>query len=283
MRIYEEYINPKTAEKYLEKNTNNYRRMNKNKVAVYARDMKSGSWQENGESIKFNKRGELVDGQHRLKAIIEADVPVKMLVIRDVENYVTIYDCGKTRSLREIALAEGIPAGLADGTMTGAAAIIVMGDPKGTKAGLSKSLYPSKMEIVNQMKEHKDRWEKVFRIIRTYKYDSHGNVVSRKSIIHAAVYYLLSIGKDEEMLNSFFEVVGSGFPINGVECSPAIVLRNMLLNWNASNEDRAKYFCAAVDAFNDFENGVARTKAYSKKNEKTLAALKRLSEEERGE
>ena len=80
MRIFEEYITPKTAEKYLEQNTNNYRRMNRNKVSIYARDMKNGSWQTNGEAIKFNKRGELVDGQHRLKAIMEADVPVKMLV-----------------------------------------------------------------------------------------------------------------------------------------------------------------------------------------------------------
>ena len=282
MRIFEEYITPKTAEKYLEQNTNNYRRMNRNKVAIYARDMKNGSWQTNGEAIKFNKRGELVDGQHRLKAIMEADVPVKMLVIRDVENYVTVYDCGKSRSLREIALAENIPARLADGTMTGAAAIIVMGDPRGTKAGGSKSEYPSKMEIINHISKHIDRWDKVYSIVRTYKYDNHGNVVSRKSVIHAAVYYLLSVGKDETELNDFFGVVGSGFPINGVECSPAIVLRNMLLNWNASNEDRVKYFCATVDAFTDFENGIARTKAYSKTSNKTLSALKELSIEERG-
>ena len=63
-------ITPELAEQYLTKNTNNYRSMSNSVVNAYATDMKTGNWKFNGDSIKFNKSGILVDGQHRLAAIM---------------------------------------------------------------------------------------------------------------------------------------------------------------------------------------------------------------------
>jgi hypothetical protein len=47
---------------------------------MYARDMEAGRWQLTHQGIAFNNSGELIDGQHRLLAIIEANVAIKMVV-----------------------------------------------------------------------------------------------------------------------------------------------------------------------------------------------------------
>lgn len=77
-------ITPDMARELLSYNTHN-RRSRSRVVSAYAADMIAGTWRWNGESIKFGKDGVLLDGQHRLLAVIEADVPVSMLVIRGLE------------------------------------------------------------------------------------------------------------------------------------------------------------------------------------------------------
>lgn len=50
----------------------------------YARDMAAGNWQMNGETIKRTTQGETIDGQHRLKAIVETGCTVPMVVVADL-------------------------------------------------------------------------------------------------------------------------------------------------------------------------------------------------------
>lgn len=54
-------------------------------VAGYARDMKAGRWDLNGESVKIARDGTVPDGQHRLYACIEAGVPFPSVVVTGVE------------------------------------------------------------------------------------------------------------------------------------------------------------------------------------------------------
>ena len=79
--IQVESITPEIAREYLGFNTHN-RNLRSRVVAGYAADMIAGDWLWNGESLKFAVDGTLLDGQHRLAAIAEAGVTVKMLVIR---------------------------------------------------------------------------------------------------------------------------------------------------------------------------------------------------------
>lgn len=51
----------------------------------YAAQMVANHWVLNGETITFDKYGRLVDGQHRLKAVLLSGVTVPMLVVRGVE------------------------------------------------------------------------------------------------------------------------------------------------------------------------------------------------------
>lgn len=97
-----EKITPKLAEKYLEKNTNN-RNINRNRVLQYAKDMQEGMWLFSGDPIKFSKSGEMIDGQHRLLAIIEAEKAFDFLVLRGLEEKVKeTTDIGKPRNVSDI-------------------------------------------------------------------------------------------------------------------------------------------------------------------------------------
>lgn len=82
-----ELITPDRAREYLGCNTHN-RNLRSAVVQSYAADMVAGDWLWNGESIKFDADGILVDGQHRLAAIVESDKAVRMLVIRDLGSRV---------------------------------------------------------------------------------------------------------------------------------------------------------------------------------------------------
>jgi hypothetical protein len=64
--------------------------------------MRAGRWKSNGESIKFDKKGNLVDGQHRLKAITLSNTTHEMVVVTGLEPEVfDTIDIGKGRTAAE--------------------------------------------------------------------------------------------------------------------------------------------------------------------------------------
>jgi hypothetical protein len=64
-------IGPTLAEFWFSLNSPN-RDVSKQFVDEYARRMQEGKWVHNGESLKFNKKGLLIDGQTRLLAIMKS-------------------------------------------------------------------------------------------------------------------------------------------------------------------------------------------------------------------
>jgi hypothetical protein len=78
-----ERITPLMATEMLLANTIN-RTIRPRRVSQYARDMKAGNWVPVGEPIAISDKGDLLNGQHRLHAVIEADVTVDIPVARGV-------------------------------------------------------------------------------------------------------------------------------------------------------------------------------------------------------
>jgi len=78
-------------------------------VKEYVSAMIEGEWLYNGEAIKFDRDGRLVDGQHRLEAVVKANKPIAFLVIRglDPEVFKTI-DTGKKRSAGDVLAIKGV-------------------------------------------------------------------------------------------------------------------------------------------------------------------------------
>jgi hypothetical protein len=100
-------VTPQLAQQWLERNVHN-RPLSDITVIAYALDMLEGRWQYNGAAIQFDSSGKLIDGQHRLKACVEAGVPFQAIVVFDLppEAMRTI-DIGKPRTSGHIAQLEG--------------------------------------------------------------------------------------------------------------------------------------------------------------------------------
>ena len=118
-----EKITPEVAANYLKFNTNNYRKMKRSRVLKYAEEMKAGRWLTNGEAIHFDEDGTLVNGQHRLAAIVYSGVTVEMLVVRNIKKTESgIYDDGANRTIVETMTATNVEC---NSTIVAAANIVV--------------------------------------------------------------------------------------------------------------------------------------------------------------
>jgi hypothetical protein len=100
-------ITPKKAAEYLELNTAN-RPLATRTVREFAAAMRRGEWRVTHQGIAFDTTGALVDGQHRLAAIVEADIPVDVTVFTEVpEGAFDVLDTGKRRNAADVLAIEG--------------------------------------------------------------------------------------------------------------------------------------------------------------------------------
>lgn len=97
-----ETITPELARSYLSTSNGN-RAISKGNVQFYARQMRDGKWTVCHQGIAFSVNGDLIDGHHRLNAIVHADVPVNMMVARGVSVASRqVIDQGKGRTAADI-------------------------------------------------------------------------------------------------------------------------------------------------------------------------------------
>ena len=250
MEIRQEHITPELAQEYLKYNTENYRSINKFRVMSYASDMRNGKWQLNGEAIKFDVNGKLIDGQHRLQAIVSAGEPVDMLVIRGVEEGVNLYDIGSNRSMGQIAQARGV----VNGWYTQVIAVANwMVNNSNHHAGIGKAV------ILQYAEEHAAAIEKAVR------YSSLGSQkpICKKSAVAAAIYCMIRDGMPESEIGDFFRIANSGIPQGHYDPSPALIFRNMAqVNNSHSEEEKRLLFSAAISAVKDFIAGKSRLMKY---------------------
>jgi hypothetical protein len=73
-------ITPKFAEEVLEKRNPRNRNVVESTVQSYANDMKNGRWVVTHQGIAFDENDNLVDGQHRLWAVVFSGVAVEMMI-----------------------------------------------------------------------------------------------------------------------------------------------------------------------------------------------------------
>lgn len=107
MRSKFETITPAKAQKWLATMEQN-RRVKRGNIIALTRAIENDEWVANGETIKFDEDGHLIDGQHRLLAVVEADKPIQSLVVRDLPaiSQETV-DTGKARTLADTLKLRG--------------------------------------------------------------------------------------------------------------------------------------------------------------------------------
>lgn len=109
LSIYLLKITPEVAADLLLRNTKNQRTISEDAVERYAGDMITEDWIFNGAPVLISNKGELIDGQHRLSAIVASGTPQLLLVVHgvDAEAMMTV-DAGRKRSYADILYMRGV-------------------------------------------------------------------------------------------------------------------------------------------------------------------------------
>jgi hypothetical protein len=138
-----EFINPILARKYLEKNVTN-RSLRESTISQYARYMSQGDWHLSHQGIAFDVHGNLIDGQHRLNAIIQSNTTIQFHVFRGLsEESFKIIDNGLRRTM-------------ADRTKLSNEAARTMSFMAGIRYGANK---PSVESVLDEYEKYQDVFE----------------------------------------------------------------------------------------------------------------------------
>jgi hypothetical protein len=100
-------IAPEVAKQLLQRNTRN-RPLRDLAVDSYVRDITNGTWPVNGEAIKLARDGTVLDGQHRLKAIVIADSAVQSFIVVGLDpSAQETMDSGRKRTIGDAFALRG--------------------------------------------------------------------------------------------------------------------------------------------------------------------------------
>lgn len=220
-------ITPESAKMMLEKNTSN-RPKSLARINSFAEQMKQGEWALTGESIIIADDGTLLNGQHRLEAVIVAGVAVSFFVIRGINKETFKYmDTGKNRSAGDVLAIAG-HANASNLASIAKAIIVYERDRvyfigKGSHVQDKARMGVTNADILAYVKENErllrkclnaaDQYRKAFNAISMQKY--------------GLLYYLLG-NVDTEDANKFLKKFTSGS--NLPENSAILKLRDKFIN-----------------------------------------------------
>lgn len=211
-------VTPVMAKAWLEKNAGN-RKVNQRNVDILTKDILADDWDTTHQGIAIAADGTIVDGQHRLLAIVKANKSVKMWVLQNASKSTHI-DSGIKRS-ESNRLQMG-----SDGLswVTGRALAPI---------NLLKYLYP-KLEL--EQTYAKDAWMRRNEdIIRSCLKMARRSPIPRLNNAGILAGYIVAMmnGVPEAYLKTFAEVLMSGYANSAAE-NYAIALRNDLLGYRHS-------------------------------------------------
>ena len=239
-------ISPAFAAELLKGNVAN-RSLIKRKIAQYVSDMKNGLWTpDTAETVKLTKNMRVLDGQHRLHAIVIAGVTIDMFVAYNVpETAMNNIDTGTARSVKNIVELNGIPNAQHISSMLKKYIAYVMfpnlpdHDPVkkgGADANMVLKLYNEKPDTWQEIVSKISKSKKIFKIELSY----------------LMAWYGLCLDIDEADTTLFFDMLIAGLFTN--EKDPIRLLREYLISNKVGNDSRATQYAIFVKAWNLFRS-----------------------------
>ncbi len=105
---YLETITPVMAQRMMEQNKLN-RPIRPKNVRKISKELRAGNWDVNGETIKFDPDGNVLDGQNRLTACLLTGISFKTYVVYGLDPKTkTTIDTGVVRSASDVMAFEGV-------------------------------------------------------------------------------------------------------------------------------------------------------------------------------
>jgi len=254
MRVAVIRITPELATMWLERNSDN-RKLRKHRAVMMAREMTDGNWKANGESISFDTSGAIVDGQHRLQAIVNSgvvspDTPVVMGIDPSVRPTV---DTGLKRNAADVLGMRGelYAASLAGALQTWAA--YYNGDMR------RRETYHNRLSHIEVL-EWLDRWPTIRESVAIGARLASGGryclSASEASFVHFAI---IQSGAAEKIAEAFIAAVLSGADLKAH--SPILALRKRLNDEQRPGRrgfDKREKMALTLKAFQLYQSGVSR-------------------------
>lgn len=238
-----ETITPKLAAQLLKKNDIN-RKIRERKVNRLVQTIRSGQWKVNGESICIAEDGTLLNGQHRLTAVVASKTPIVTLVARGLgKDVMPTIDIGNPRSAADhlrMASYTGNVGALA------AAVKICLSFTAGQYGDKKMSMSPQ--EMFTFLKDNR----RILKSQELFEDNAALNAILPPSAVIATHYMFSRIDMDKA--NTFFHLLETGENLG--KTSPILKLRGELLilrNESKRGEIRRRAFlhflCTAFDAY----------------------------------
>lgn len=156
MRINEITLTPARAQELLDTMGAN-RRIADYYVAQMASDIREGRWVDNGETIKTDDRGRLIDGQHRCAAVVRAGVAIPAILVGNLSDRAQgTVDIGRIRSASNTLQIQGVSAAF---QVAALAKMVIQYDKHPGKLWSSQEVTPSKTEVTTFALEHQEQLE----------------------------------------------------------------------------------------------------------------------------
>lgn len=215
-------VTPEMALYLLKINTRN-RPLRQSRVLYFVNQMVTGLWKFNGEAIIIGKGNILLDGQHRLAAIVKSNMPQMMIIVEGIDpsTFDTI-DTGFARTNADILATEGVK----NYTMVSSNISSYIGFCRNltNTNTLKKSINLTKQEILAENNKCPEFWQdvatKAKTLDRTLK-------LIKGSVLGGYIAFLTKEKKHSiEKVYSFFEQLHSGA---NIENETILLLREKLL------------------------------------------------------
>lgn len=218
-----ETITPEQADDLLSRNDSN-RGISDGTVDTYARQMESGDWEFAGDPIRISKTDRLLDGQHRLSAVVKIGKAVDFMVMRGLENDVQdVLDSGRKRSAVDTLKMHGH----ANGAIAAATARLLMAWATGKI--MHAGFQAGNREVRTFVETHEELMARAVHVGASAR-----TTMAVSSSVVAALYFRLAEeAEDKELVEQFFTRICLG---TGVEIGdPELAFRNLVLRRKAED------------------------------------------------
>ena len=223
-------ISPASAQKLLEAGHKN-RPLNEARAEFIGRSIRDGRYVENGESIVLDDNERILDGQHRMRAVVLGGKTAVFYIVHIKGPSQAIFDsmdCGKTRSHGDRLALEGVK----NSAMAAAITRLIITYERGVApSSLNTAARLSTQEIYARYRKDADGISDAIHLVVKHQRDLRQRC--QMSVAGFAMFFALK--QAPEKAAAFFAGVCTGE--NLALSSPAMALRNRLLQ-NAASKSK---------------------------------------------
>jgi hypothetical protein len=233
------------AEQILEKNGRN-RPLSHPRIARYTKALVEGRWNFTGDAIQVDWNEDLLNGQHRLHAIVLSDVPMQVNLVTGLPpESQRFMDQGRARSAGNQLAVEGVSSA----TQIAAIVKVYLAWMGGQLTSEAKGVLGATDEIVEYAHAHREELQLAVTLADRVR----KNIKVMIGATGAVAYRALLL--DREAAEEFFEILANG--ANLEIGSPILTFRNHVIKLRTTRVGRtnAEMVYLLVIAWNAWRSG----------------------------